>query len=68
MFAFLRCVDVHGSSHTTPLLLSRHVSGNTEPQGGQQQPHRVAFGGEFLYSAAVSVICRSGAQRQSNSY
>ena len=53
MFAFLRCVDVlHGSSHTTPLLLSRDVSGCTDPQGGQQQPHRVAFGGEFLYSAA----------------
>ena len=60
MFAFLRCVDVHGSSHTTPLLLSRDVSGYTEPKVlGQEQPHRVAFGGEFLYSVA-SVICRSG--------
>lgn len=54
MFAFLRCVDVlHGSSHTTPLLLSRDVSGYTEPKVlGQEQPHRVAFGGEFLYSVA----------------
>ena len=46
MFAFLRCIDDHGSSHTTPLLLSRDVSGYTEPKVlGQEQPHRVAFGG-----------------------
>lgn len=52
MFAFSRCIDDHGSSHNTPLRLSRDVSGYTEPKVGQEQPHRVAFGGEFLYYAA----------------
>ena len=66
MFAFLRCIDDHGSSHTTPLLLNR--AGYTEPKVGQEHASPCGIWWRMSVFCCVSVMCRSGAQRQCNSY